>query len=126
MGHRFVCSPAPKTSPNRRWMYPRCQIISSASRKISLLPEIVTWKLRRGRPVMRIRNDKRSRITRLGTRFIWKPRIYDYALRREGALNFTFAMSVHSRSRTQSQLPRITRSNYHLNFEFTPKFMLDD
>src|SRR6266496_1486174 len=121
------CFPHLEISLNRTSIFQLYQIIFNTSKRTSSWPETVTQKPRRSRPPTLTRNDKRNRITRLGTRFIWRPRIYDYGSRRkEGALSFILAMLGHSKSRRLDQLPRITLSNCPRNFEFTPRFMLDD
>src|SRR5437667_5730221 len=96
---------------------PAYQIIFSGSKTISPSPETITLRPRRNKPLMQTRNDRRSQITGLETRFIWKPRIYGYGSRRRAEVqSFTHAMSVRLRSLRWNQLPRITDSSYHQSF----------
>jgi len=76
---------------------------------------------------MQTGNGGRNRITRLETKFIWRPRIYGYGSRRRAEVqSFILDMLAHSKSQRPNQKPRTTLSNYRLNFGFTPKSMLDD
>ena len=123
----FDCFPPLEISLSRTSISQRYQIIFNASKTILHLPGIDMQKPRRNRPPTLTRNDKRSRITSLGTKFIWRPRIYDCGSRRkEGVLNFILAILGHSKSRRQNQLCRITLSNCHQNIESIQRFMLDD
>src|SRR5579859_690854 len=100
------CFPRLEISLNRMSIFQLYRIISNASKTTSPWPGIVTQKPRRSKPPTLTRNDQRNRIIRLGTRFIWKPRIYDYgSIRKEGAPSFILAMSDHSRYRRLNQLP---------------------
>src|SRR5437762_7339905 len=70
------CFPRPKISLNQTSIYEPYQIIFSGFKTISPSPETVTLRPRRNKPLMQIRNDRRSQITRMETRFIWRPRMY--------------------------------------------------
>src|SRR5437773_194857 len=96
MEPRFVYSLRPTISPNQISTYPPYQIIFSGFKTISPSPEIVTLRPRRNKPLMQTRNDRRSQITQLETKFIWKPRAYGYGSRRAEVQSFIHAMSVHS------------------------------
>src|SRR5436309_15884877 len=72
------------------------QIIFNAYRTIFLGPEIDMLRPRRNRLCTLTRNSNRSQNTRLGTRFIWKQKTYDYGSSEKAeALSFTLIMSDH-------------------------------
>ena len=115
-------SPLQGTSQNQVSIYQRSRTTSSASKTTYRSPGTVMLRPRRNRPHMRTRNDGRSQITRLGTKFIWRPRTCGYGSRRRAEVrNFIHVTLVRFQFLKRSLPPRITHSNYHQSSTSTPK-----
>ena len=122
----FPYSLLPRISPNWRSMSPQYQIIFNVSKTMSPSQGIVMQKPKRNKRLMPIKLADKNRITRLGTRCIWRVRMYDFVSRREaGAPSFIPATLVPSRSQRQSQKRQIILSSYLLNSTSTPRFTPD-